>query len=38
MKADTPLPLPHVIPEVKQQEKVTSEGQEKENTSIIPGP
>ena len=38
IKAHTPEPLPHVIPAKKQQKIVTSEGQEKAQTSIIPGP
>ena len=38
MKVNTLVPLPLVIPEEKNWEKVTSEGQEKAHTSIIIGP
>ena len=38
IKGDTTVPLLHVIPNKKKQEKVTSEWQEKAHTSIIPGP
>ena len=36
-KADTSESLPHVIPEENNRKIVTSEGQEKAHTSIIPG-
>ena len=38
IKADTPVPLPHVTPQKNNKKIVSSERQEKEHTSIIPGP
>ena len=38
IKADTPETLPHVIPYKNNRKIVTSEGQEKAHTIIIPGP
>ena len=38
IKVDTPEPLRHVVPEGKNRKIVTSEGQEKTHTNIIPGP
>ena len=32
IKADTPVPPPHVIPDVEKKGRVTSEGQEKAHT------
>ena len=38
IKGDTLEPLPHVIPEKSNRKIVSSEGQEKAHTRLIPGP
>ena len=37
IKADTPVPLPHVNPERKNRKRVSPGVKEKAHTSILPG-